>query len=175
MRNSSVIFILFIVLNTNAQSLIKPGDNSFDKKFIKNTHFEMSYFAVSGRQTLELSSFDVEVKVNSKTISVYTSINSPAGNSIWIDTSIADINTLKPIYRSSDNSDKKYHIKYGNLIEGYYYDKKSNKGSQVVDNYNGGFFDSYIYPYLLGALPCFYPGFHATGQITQTVIVTHTR
>ncbi|MBS1666319.1 MAG: hypothetical protein JST58_02985 [Bacteroidetes bacterium] len=153
MRNSSVIVFLFIVLNTNAQSLIKPGDNSFDKKFIKNTHFEMGYFSVSGLHTAEISSFDVEVKVNGKTISVYTSINSPAGDPIWIDTSIADINTLKPIYRSSDNSDKKYHIKYGNSIEGYYYDKKSNKGNPVKDNNNGGFFDSFIYPYLLGALP----------------------
>lgn len=153
MRKCGVIFFLFIVLNTNAQSLIKPGDNSFDKNFIKSTHYEMSYFAVSGRQTVEISSFDVEVKVNEKTIEVYTRINTPAGNSIWIDTSIADINTLKPVYRSSDNSDKQYHLKYGNAIEGYYFDKKLNKGNQVKDNNKGDFFDSFIYPYLLGALP----------------------
>lgn len=60
MRNSSVIFFLFIVLNTNAQSLIKPGDNSFDKNLIKSTHYEMSYFAVSGQQTVEISSFGVK-------------------------------------------------------------------------------------------------------------------
>lgn len=153
MRTASAIFFVFITLNTNAQSLIKPGDHSFDKKIIKNTHYEMSYFAFSGRQTAEISSFDVDVKVNGKIISVNTRIKSPAGNSIWVDTSIADINTLKPVYRSSDNSDKQYHIKYGTTIEGYYYDKKSGKGKQIKDNTNGGFFDSFIYPYLLGALP----------------------
>lgn len=153
MRTISVIFFVFLKLNTNAQSLIKPGDNSFDKNFIKSTHYEMAYFAVSGRQTVEISSFDVEVKVNGKTISVYTRINSPAGNSIWSDTSIADILTLKPIYRSSNNSDKQYRIKYGTAIEGDYHDKRSNKNSQIRDKNKGDFFDSFIYPYLLGALP----------------------
>lgn len=153
MRTISVIFFVFLKLNTNAQSLIKPGDNSFDKNFIKSSHYEMAYFAVSGRQTVEISSFDVEVKVNGKTISVYTRINPPAGNSIWSDTSIADIHTLKPIYRSSNNSDKQYHIKYGTAIEGDYHDKRSNKNSQIRDKNNGDFFDSFIYPYLLGALP----------------------
>jgi hypothetical protein len=153
MRTISVIFFVFLKLNTNAQSLIKPGDNSFDKNFIKSSHYEMAYFAVSGRQTVEISSFDVEVKVNGKTISVYTRINPPAGNSIWSDTSIADIHTLRPIYRSSNNSDKQYHIKYGTAIEGDYHDKRSNKNSQIRDKNNGDFFDSFIYPYLLGALP----------------------
>lgn len=153
MRTISAIFFAFLSLNANTQSLLKPGDNSFNRNFIKSTHFEMAYFVVSGRQTLEISSFDVEINANEKTISVFTRISSPAGNSIWADTSIADITTLKPIYRSSNNSDKQYHIAYGNTIEGYYYDKHSNKGSQVKDNKDGGFFDSFIYPYLLGALP----------------------
>ena len=153
MRTISVIFFVFLKLNTNAQSLIKPGDNSFDKNFIKSTHYEMAYFVVSGRQTVEISSFDVEVKVNGKTISVYTRIDSPAENSIWSDTSIADIHTLKPIYRSSNNSDKQYHIKYDTAIEGDYHDKKFNKNSQIRDRNKGDFFDSFIYPYLLGALP----------------------
>jgi hypothetical protein len=153
MRNRAVILFLFSGLNTNAQSILMPGAHSFDKKFIKNTHFEMSYFSVSGRQNTEISSFEVEVSVNEKTIAVYTRIKSPAGNSIWTDTSIAEINTLKPVYRSSDNSDKQYHIKYGPAIVGYYYDKKSAKGKQIRDATNAGFFDSFIYPYLLGALP----------------------
>jgi len=69
MRIISIMFLVFVSLNTNAQSLLKPGDNSINKNFIRNTHFEMAYYAVSGRQTLEVSSFDVEVKVNGKTIS----------------------------------------------------------------------------------------------------------
>jgi len=113
----------------------------------------MAYFSVSGRQTTEISSFDVEVSVNGKTISVYTRLSLPAGKVMWTDTSIADVTTLKPIYRASDNSDKQYHIAYGNTIEGYYYDKKSNKSTQIKENSKGDFFDGFIYPYLLGALP----------------------
>lgn len=149
----SVLFFGFAALNANAQFLLKPGDNSINKNAIRNVHFEMAYFSVSGQETLEISAFDVSINTNEKTVSVFTKIISPTGNSIWADTSIADITTLKPVYRSSNNSDKQYHIKYGNAIEGYYYDKRSNKGHQVKDNKNGGFFDSFIYPYLLGALP----------------------
>lgn len=153
MRMISIIFFAFASLNANAQSLLKPGDNSINKNFIKSTHFEMAYFSVSGRQTVEISSFDAEISVNGKTISVYTRLSLPTGNTMWTDTSIADVTTLKPIYRSSNNSDKQYHIKYGNKIEGYYYDKQSKKGFQVKENSKGDFFDSFIYPYLLGALP----------------------
>lgn len=153
MRTIRIMFLVFVSLNANAQFLLKPGDNSINKNFIRNTHFEMAYYAVSGRQTLEISSYEVSISTNEKTISVFTKIISPAGNSIWADTSIADITTLKPIYRSSNNPDKQYHIKYGNAIEGYYYNKRSNKGNQVKDNENGAFFDSFIYPYLLGAFP----------------------
>lgn len=153
MRMIRIIFFAFASLNANAQSLLKPGDNSINKNLIKSTHFEMAYYSVSGRQTAEISSFDVEVSVNGKTISVYTSLSLPAGKVMWTDTSIADVATLKPVYRASDNSDKQYHIKYGAAIEGYYYDKRSGKGSQVKENNKGDFFDSFIYPYLLGALP----------------------
>lgn len=153
MRTVIVIFFASIFQNTNAQSLLKPGDNSINKNFIKNIHFEMAYFSVSGQQTVEISSFDAEVSVNGKTISVYTRLSMPTGNTMWADTSIADVTTLKPIYRSSNNSDKQYHIKYGNKIEGYYYDKKSNKSFRIKENSKGDFFDSFIYPYLLGALP----------------------
>lgn len=153
MRMIYIIFFAFASLNVNAQFLLKPGDNSINKNLIKSTHYEMAYYSVSGRQTAEISSFDVEVSVNGKTISVYTSLRLPAGKVMWTDTSIADVTTLKPIYRASDNSDMQYHIKYGTAIEGYYYDKRSGKGSQVKENYNSDFFDSFIYPYLLGALP----------------------
>lgn len=153
MRTIGIILLVLISRDTFAQMLLKPGDRSININSIKNIHYEMAYFSVSGRQTLEISSFDVEVSVNRKNISVYTRINLPAGNTIWADTSIADAVTLRPVYRSSDNSDKQYHIKYGSSIEGYYYDKRSGKGSQVQDRNKGDFFDSFIYPYLLGSLP----------------------
>lgn len=153
MRKNCIMFFVFVSLNANAQLLLKPGDSSLNKNFIKSTHFEMAYFSVSGRQTAEISSFDVEVSVNGKTISVYTRLRLPGGKVMWTDTSIADATTLKPVYRASDNSDKQYHIAYGNTIEGYYYDKKSNKSTQIKENSKGVFFDSFIYPYLLGALP----------------------
>lgn len=153
MRNILVLAFVFAVMNGSAQSLLKPGDNAFNLKLLRSTHFEMSYSVVSGRQASAISSFDVDIVVNGKTISVFTQIKLPSGNSIWTDTTVADIATLVPVYRSSDNSSRKYHVKYGNIIEGYYFDKQSGKGSQIRESGKGEFFDSYLYPYLLGALP----------------------
>lgn len=153
MRIFAIVLFVVITLQANTQVSLLPGDKSFDRKFIRNTHFEMAYFAVSGQQTTETSSFEVDISVNTKTISVYTRIVLPGGATIWTDTTIAELTTLKPVYRSSDNAEKKYHISYGNTIEGYYLDKRTGKGSLIKESSNGGFFDSFIYPYLLGALP----------------------
>lgn len=153
MRIVTAILCIVIMLQANAQVSLMPGDKSFDKKIIRNTHFEMAYSSVSGRQTTVISAFEVNILVSTKTVSVYTQISLPGLATVWTDTTIAELPTLKPVYRSSDNSDKHYYINYGNTIKGYYLDKRTGKGNRIKESSTGGFFDSFIYPYLLGALP----------------------
>ena len=105
MRTIRIIFFVLVCLKANVQSLPKPGDNSINKNFIKSTHFEMAYFVVSGRQTVQISSYDVEMKTNDKNISVFTRIISPVRNSFWVDTSFRSQSDL-PVceYKHYDNS-----------------------------------------------------------------------
>ncbi|HCL05672.1 MAG TPA: hypothetical protein DHW64_06785, partial [Chitinophagaceae bacterium] len=133
--------------------MLAPGENTFDKRFIKNAKYEMACFAVSGKQLVPVSSFTVQVNANAKTIGIYTNLTMLSTNEQWIDSSIADANNLRPLYRSSVNPNRALELKYGKTIAGYYLDKKTNKKQAINETAKDLFFDSYIYPYLLGALP----------------------
>jgi hypothetical protein len=113
----------------------------------------MACFALAGNRMVEVSSFIVEVSTNAKTTSVYTNLTMLSNNEQYIDTSIAESNTLKPMYRSSVNPNRILSLKYDNEITGYYFDKQTKKKNQVKEPAKDAFFDSCIYPYLLGSLP----------------------
>jgi hypothetical protein len=147
--------IIFSLLSSSifSQNLLTPAENIFDKKFIANSKYEMACFAFSGQKMVEVSSFTVEVTTNVKTISVYTNLTMLSNNEQYIDTSIAEINTMKPVYRSSHNPNRILSLKYDKEITGSYLDKQTKKKNQVREPAKDAFFDSYIYPYLLGSLP----------------------
>lgn len=150
-----LFFALFLILQLPllAQSLLQPGSADFNKKHIQSTKYEMTCFAFSGKQQVEVGSFNVEVNVSSKTVSVYTTLLMLSTKEKWIDTTIADATQLKPIYRSSTNPNRVLSLRYSNEVTGYYIDKKTNQKNQVREPVKEFFFDSYIYPYLLGSLP----------------------
>lgn len=139
--------------NIKAQTLLKPGDNTIEKKWLKNTTYEMTCFAVTGKQLAEVSSFTIHVNANDRTLAVYTTLTMYSTKEQWLDTSIADARTLKPVYRSSFNPNRQYSLNYGQEVTGYYSDNQSKKKIPVKDPVTETFFDSYLYPYLLGTLP----------------------
>jgi hypothetical protein len=147
------LFLIFLGKSSFSQSVLTPDKNSFDKKFITNSKYEMACFALAGNRMVEVSSFTVQVNRNEKNISVYTNLTMLSNNEQYIDTSIAETNTLKPVYRSSANPNRLMSIRYDREIAGFYFDKQTKKKNQVREPMKELFFDSYIYPYLLGSLP----------------------
>ena len=148
-----LVIVSFFAARCFSQEILVPGENTFDKRFIKNAKYEMACFAVSGKQLVPVSSFTVQVNANAKTIGIYTNLTMLSTNEQWIDSSIADANSLKPLYRSSVNPNRALELEYSKTIAGYYLDKKTNKKQVINETVKDLFFDSYIYPYLLGALP----------------------
>lgn len=135
------------------QTLLTPGPAVFDKKYIKNGTYEMACFTLANGQQMEVSSFTVTISSNNKTLSVYTAMKMNNAPEVWRDTSVADITTFKPVYRSSFNPQREMVLHYGNEVNGYYYDKKLRKKTVVNEQSGHTFFDGYAYPYLLGMLP----------------------
>lgn len=64
----------------------------------------MTCYAVGkdGKKT-EVSTFSIEVAATDRLLHVYTSLTPLNSVAKFTDTSIADINTFKPVYRSSFN------------------------------------------------------------------------
>lgn len=133
--------------------MLAPGVNAFNKRWIKNAKYEMACFAVNGKQLVQVSSFAVQVNVNAKIVGVYTNLTMLSTNEQWIDSSIADANDFKPLYRSSVNPNRVLELKFDKIVKGYYLDKQTQKKQSVNEPVKDLFFDGYIYPYLLGALP----------------------
>lgn len=113
----------------------------------------MSYFAMKDGRKIEIGSFDFEVNMSNDLFSVYTSLGFINSGDRWLDTCISDANSGKPVYHSSFSNDKEYIFKYGKVVTGYYYDKKTKKRTQVKESLDEGVFDNYAYPYFLGLLP----------------------
>jgi hypothetical protein len=147
------VVFLFCSLSVHAQLIPGPHEKTFDKQFLKSTNYEMACFALYGGKEIEVSSFTVQVHKTNSRFSVYTSLKMLSTGEQWIDTSVADANTMKPLYRSSFNPDREMRLKFGREITGYFINKKSKEHTLINEQLKEPFFDGYIYPYLLSALP----------------------
>lgn len=160
MRNSrlmkviqSLFLVLAFVVVSNAQKTSTTGNSVFDRKWIRNGTTEMGYYSLKGGDMTEICSFVIDIKSTAKTLSVYTTLTFLHSGAQWKDTCVSDINTFKPMYRSSHTTDRDYVLQFGNEVTGTYFDKKTKKTTVVNDPTKEFFVDSYTYPYLLGLLP----------------------
>lgn len=153
MKTQLLLLLVLSVLTGSAQSVLMPGSDFLDKKYIKDGKYEMATIIKKDGQNVEISAFIVTIKSDNKTLSVYTAMKMVNADDVWRDTSIADITTFKPIYRSSFTPQKEMVMRYGPDVSGYYYDKKTQKKIVIKERMGLSFFDSHTYPYLLGILP----------------------
>ncbi|HEU4472462.1 MAG TPA: hypothetical protein VFR58_15320 [Flavisolibacter sp.] len=148
--------ILCLLLFAHAaitQDILPPGHSSLDRKLLKEGRSEMGYYMMSGRQMVEICTFEIEIKSDTRALSIFTNLRFIQSGDQWIDTIVSDINTFKPIYHSSFNKDRDYVLRYGKEVTGYHYDKQLKKRTAIKDATTESFFDGYAYPYLLGLLP----------------------
>lgn len=152
------LFLMFCSLSGFAQSIITPVSNSVEKKWIRNGVTEMTCFTKSGNQWTPFGSFEISIQQSNSRLQVSTALSLNNSEKRWLDTSISEIGSFKPVYRSSFTPDRNMVLRFDKEVNGYYYDKTNNKQLVVQEKLNGNFFESYTYPYLLAALPLA-PGF----------------
>lgn len=152
LRVFATLILITITGLCKAQSLVVPGENVLEKKWIKNGKYDMACYAEHNGQQVMISSFSYQVNTTNKALAVYTAYQMTGSPDITVDTSIADANTFKPIYRSSFGSTKDMVIHFGKEVSGYYYDKQHKKRHSIKEA-GAGYFDNFMYPYILGFLP----------------------
>lgn len=149
----SFMLVCLYFIPATAQQLLLPGAPVFEKKWIRSGLTEMGYYAWSEGKWAEICSFTYDIRTTDKTLTVYTRLKFLYSSEQWIDTSVSEAGSFKPLYRSSYSKDREYAIRYGQEVTGYYFDKKNMKKEGVKEKPATAFFDSYTYPYLLGSLP----------------------
>lgn len=150
--------LIMLLLMSNAgicqaQTVLTPAENVFDKKWMKNGTYEMACYTYANGQQIEISTFTIQINSTDKALAVYTALQMKGTEDVIIDTSIADGSTFKPIYRSSFSKNKAMVVNYGKEVTGHYHDKQTGKKHIIKEGAGNAFFDSYTYPYLLGLLP----------------------
>jgi hypothetical protein len=113
----------------------------------------MIWYALRDTAKFEMGKVTTQILVNKKRLTVITGVNMKNMKTPWIDSTVADIKTLSPIMHSSYNMQRDMVLNFGKIVTGFYTDKIKKTNSVVNDTAGTRYFDSNLYPVLLGWLP----------------------
>ena len=152
----SILFIFLTVattLTSNAQNSLVPSKKVFDKKWVKNTTYEMVYYILKDTAKMEIGKVTTQITVNKKQLLVVTNVAIKGRPDTWVDSTSADSKTLKPIRHSSYNTQRDMVLNFGKIVTGFYNDKIKKQNTFISDTTKTDYFDSNLYSVLLGWLP----------------------
>ncbi|WP_156109141.1 hypothetical protein [Polaribacter sp. Hel1_85] len=113
----------------------------------------MNWFMEIDTSKIEIGKVKTEIKRIKNNISIITSVKLNQVQTKWIDSTLARVSDLKPIYHSSYNQQRDMVLNFDEEVTGYYFDKKTNIKSEISEITTGSYFDSNIYPQLIRWLP----------------------
>ena len=153
----SQILLLAILLSLLASAQIKPASQvSFDSKWIKNEHFNMIFYSVNGTIKTEIGRIKNTIEITNKDNVMQSMVfSSKMFKTDFIDKSLYNLKTLKPILHESSNDQRTIRIKYEDSIRCSYKgmnDKKNLKHTEI-NKLNQNYFDSSTYQNIIRWLP----------------------
>jgi hypothetical protein len=153
MRFCITALVIFIAPFVNAQTRLTPGKNVVNKKWLTSREYQMAWYALKDTDKFEIGTVNTNIISGKKELTVITRVNMKQMKSPWIDSTIADAETLAPVYHSSYNGQRDMVLHFGKVVTGFYTDKIKNTGTTINDTTNGSYFDSNLYPALISWLP----------------------
>jgi hypothetical protein len=102
---------------------------------------------------MEIGKVNTSTSSDKKNITVVTQVSMKQMKTPWVDTTVADKNTLKPIRHSSYNGQRDMVLNFGKVVTGTYNNKMKKKQTEIKDTTNAAYFDSNLYPTLISWLP----------------------
>lgn len=135
------------------QNTLTPSAKSFEKKWIKNTSYQMTWFALKDTAKFEMGKVITQISIDKKNLLVVTNVNMKNMKTTWVDSTIAEIKTLQPIRHTSLNIQRDMILNFGKVVTGTYNDKMKKEKSVINDTTKTAYFDSNLYPVLIGWLP----------------------
>lgn len=153
MKLISVTLLVFVLISGSAQSSLIPGKNSFERKWLKNESFEMIWYLLKDTMKIEIGKVTTHTSIDKKVLTMITKVSMNNVTSSWIDSTLADITTLKPIRHSSFNKQRDMVLNFGDVVTGFYHDKVKDQNTLIRDTVAVDYFDSNLYPMLIRWLP----------------------
>lgn len=153
MKLISVTLLVFVLISASAQSSLIPGKNSFERKWLKNESYEMIWYLLKDTTKIEIGKVTTHVSIDKKVLTMITKVSINNVTSSWIDSTLADIATLKPIRHSSFNKQRDMVLNFDHVVTGFYHDKVKDQNTVIRDAVAVDYFDSNLYPMLIRWLP----------------------
>jgi hypothetical protein len=154
MKKLAACFVFQLVcILAFGQTLITPGDKSFNKSLIKQGKFTMGYYVVQDGIATEICVYETEVGFSNQKFNLKTSLQFLKSDLQWKENIIADENTFKPVSRKSERDTRSFNLNYSGNISGEFTEPKTGKSKKVNLSIKEPYFDVTTYPYILSALP----------------------
>lgn len=136
-----------------AQAPLVPGRNVAGRQWIREKEEQMTWFVLKDTLRMEIGTISNRVLKSGDRLTLITKVDLKGASSSWIDSSIAESATLKPIYHASYNTQRDMVLQFGHPVTGYYKDKQKDETQHISDTVSAAYFDSNLYPYLVSLLP----------------------
>lgn len=145
--------LIIASFKSDAQNLLTPSKKAFEKKWIKNTNYEMTFYALKDTAKFELGKVETIISTDKANLTVVTQVKMKNMKSAWVDSTIANLKNLKPIRHSSYNMQREMVLIFGEIVTGFYNDKMKKSNTSISDTTKAEYFDSNLYSKLIGWLP----------------------
>ncbi len=132
---------------------LSPENNLVDMSLIRNDTSKMAWYILQDTTKIEIGTVVTEVKKRNDKLFITSIIDLKQSATNWVDSTIVKLKTLKPIYHSSFNPQRNMILKFGEVVTGYYLDKKTNTKTDISERTTRSYFDSNFYPQLIRWLP----------------------
>ncbi|MEO7988064.1 MAG: hypothetical protein ABI663_00900 [Chryseolinea sp.] len=153
MKSILTILLGIISISSFAQNPLTPGNDSFEKKWIKNSTYDMTWYALRDTLKFEIGKVSTQLLTDKNTLHLITQVSLKGRTTPWVDSTSADTKTLKPIRHSSYNAQRDMVLNFGKVVSGFYNDKAKNQNTVIHDTTKVDYFDSNLYPTLITWLP----------------------
>lgn len=120
-----VAIFSFISLTYSQSEKLTPGNNPIDKNLIKAEITQMRWSMFNDSEKIEIGKVTTNIKKTDDKVFVITKVDMTNATSQWVDSTVAKINNLAPVYHSSYNQNRDMVLHFGETVSGYYFDKKN--------------------------------------------------
>lgn len=140
-------------LRDTVVQVINPGDNTIVTSFIKDDIYAMDWYMLTDTTKRKIGTVTTQILMDNRTLTLISEVTIPTSPISWIDSTIAEAATLRPIHHASYNAQRDMVLDFAPIVRGYYYDRKTSQRTVISDSARGPYFDSNLYPTLIRWLP----------------------